>query len=212
MAAKSIILTVIEIDLRLPSMLHGKKGFERIVWAFKNVLNKSLAWLFHDLNGNANTTVDGQLISLLINVLRRKEQGCRDLSMQNRANWKSNTAISSYGKVILSKDCKNQGSSQPNNISIACSIHIPKLRRLGYQHAWVDQPCRSGESPNPPRWPDRPISLPTDSLGRYSRNIYCPDRMVWIATGDVDQKHIYWVVVRKYMLCASFTVLDTIGF
>src|ERR1700753_2166270 len=31
-------------------MLHGKKGFERIAWAFKNVLNYSLAWLFVDLN------------------------------------------------------------------------------------------------------------------------------------------------------------------
>lgn len=31
-------------------MLHGKKGFERIVWAFKNVLNHSLAWLFCDLD------------------------------------------------------------------------------------------------------------------------------------------------------------------
>ncbi|CAI7644999.1 unnamed protein product [Penicillium manginii] len=31
-------------------MLHGKKGFERIVWAFKNVLNQSLAWLFCDLD------------------------------------------------------------------------------------------------------------------------------------------------------------------
>lgn len=134
-AAKSIILIVIEIDLRLPSMLHGKKGFERIVWAFKNVLNKSLAWLFYDLDGNANTTVDGQLTSLFVNVLRRKEQGCRDLSMQNRANWKSNTAISSYRKVILSKDCEDKGSPQPNDISIACSIHIPQLRRLGYQHA-----------------------------------------------------------------------------
>ena len=30
-------------------MLHGKKGFERIVWAFKNVLNSSRTWLFHDL-------------------------------------------------------------------------------------------------------------------------------------------------------------------
>lgn len=29
-------------------MLHGKKGFERIVWAFKNVLNQSVTWLFHD--------------------------------------------------------------------------------------------------------------------------------------------------------------------
>lgn len=31
-------------------MLHGKKGFERIVWAFKNVLNHSLTWLFVDTN------------------------------------------------------------------------------------------------------------------------------------------------------------------
>ncbi|RDK46012.1 hypothetical protein M752DRAFT_332650 [Aspergillus phoenicis ATCC 13157] len=40
---------IVEINLRLPSMLHGKKGFERIVWAFKNVLNQSVAWLFFDL-------------------------------------------------------------------------------------------------------------------------------------------------------------------
>ncbi|KAJ5665963.1 uncharacterized protein N7477_008411 [Penicillium maclennaniae] len=41
---------VIELNLRLPSMLHGKKGFERIERAFKNVLNQSLAWLFCDLH------------------------------------------------------------------------------------------------------------------------------------------------------------------
>lgn len=40
---------LVEINLRLPSMLHGKKGFDRIVWAFKNVLDHSVAWLFHDL-------------------------------------------------------------------------------------------------------------------------------------------------------------------
>ncbi|KAK5121545.1 hypothetical protein LTR16_004319 [Cryomyces antarcticus] len=39
----------IELNLRLPSMVHGKKGFERIVWACKNVLNHSLTWLFYDL-------------------------------------------------------------------------------------------------------------------------------------------------------------------
>ena len=33
-------------------MLHGKKGFERIVWAFKNVLNHSVTWLFHDFLPN----------------------------------------------------------------------------------------------------------------------------------------------------------------
>ena len=29
-------------------MIHGKKGFERIVWAFKNVLNDAVMWLFYD--------------------------------------------------------------------------------------------------------------------------------------------------------------------
>ena len=41
--------TVVEINLRLPSMLHGKKGFDRIVYAFKNVLTKPVTWLFHNL-------------------------------------------------------------------------------------------------------------------------------------------------------------------
>jgi ribonuclease P/MRP protein subunit RPP40 len=41
---------VVEINLRLPSMLHGKKGFERIVWSFKNVLKDPLTWLFCDLS------------------------------------------------------------------------------------------------------------------------------------------------------------------
>jgi hypothetical protein len=49
---KSMKLTmaVIEIELRKPSMLHGKKGFERLVYAAKNVLNQSLTWLFCDLS------------------------------------------------------------------------------------------------------------------------------------------------------------------
>ena len=38
----------IEISLRQPSMVRGKKGFERIVWAFTNVLNHSVTWLFRD--------------------------------------------------------------------------------------------------------------------------------------------------------------------
>ncbi|PYI12439.1 hypothetical protein BO78DRAFT_331006 [Aspergillus sclerotiicarbonarius CBS 121057] len=45
---------IVEINLRLPSMVHGKKGFERIVWAFKNVLNQSVAWLFFDLASESN--------------------------------------------------------------------------------------------------------------------------------------------------------------
>ncbi|TID21546.1 Ribonuclease P protein subunit p40 [Venturia nashicola] len=42
----------IELDLRLPSMVSGKKGFERIIRAFTDVLDHSLAWLFVDLESD----------------------------------------------------------------------------------------------------------------------------------------------------------------
>lgn len=42
-------------------MLHGKKGFERIVWAFKNVLNHSVTWLFHDFD---SISEDGKAIAI----------------------------------------------------------------------------------------------------------------------------------------------------
>ncbi|PKX92567.1 ribonuclease P protein subunit p40 [Aspergillus novofumigatus IBT 16806] len=50
---------LVEINLRLPSMLHGKKGFDRIVWAFKNVLDHSVAWLFYDLAPGSNGVSEG---------------------------------------------------------------------------------------------------------------------------------------------------------
>ena len=44
----------IELNLRLPSMVRGKKGFERVVWAFNHVLDRSLTWLFHDLKASTD--------------------------------------------------------------------------------------------------------------------------------------------------------------
>ena len=40
----------IDLNLRLSSMVHGKKGFERIKWAFANVLTHSVTWLFLDVD------------------------------------------------------------------------------------------------------------------------------------------------------------------
>ncbi|KAI0997862.1 hypothetical protein K3495_g10327 [Podosphaera aphanis] len=40
---------IVEINLRSPSMQRGKKGFDRIVYAFTNVLNRPVSWLFCDL-------------------------------------------------------------------------------------------------------------------------------------------------------------------
>jgi ribonuclease P/MRP protein subunit RPP40 len=40
---------LVKLNLRLPSILHGKKGFERVVWAAKEVLTGNQEWLFVDL-------------------------------------------------------------------------------------------------------------------------------------------------------------------
>jgi ribonuclease P/MRP protein subunit RPP40 len=38
-------------------MVHGKKGFSRLEWACKNVLNKSLTWLFYNFNPTAKESL-----------------------------------------------------------------------------------------------------------------------------------------------------------
>jgi ribonuclease P/MRP protein subunit RPP40 len=40
---------VVEIDLRNPAMLHGKKGFDRVVWSFENKFKSKVNFLFCDL-------------------------------------------------------------------------------------------------------------------------------------------------------------------
>lgn len=37
-------------------MVRGRKGFDRIVWAFENVLTQSLAWLFYDFRRSSLDT------------------------------------------------------------------------------------------------------------------------------------------------------------
>lgn len=51
---------MVEVNLREASMVHGKKGFERVVWAAKNVLNTSVTWLFYDV-GKDDTKISGLL-------------------------------------------------------------------------------------------------------------------------------------------------------
>ncbi|KAI2617686.1 ribonuclease P 40kDa subunit [Hypomontagnella submonticulosa] len=41
---------IVQFDLRSPSMLHGKKGFDRLAYACKNVFNTPVTWLFHNLS------------------------------------------------------------------------------------------------------------------------------------------------------------------
>ncbi|KAI1819894.1 ribonuclease P 40kDa subunit [Xylaria intraflava] len=41
---------IVEYDLRSPSALHGKKGFDRLVYGCKNALNSPTTWLFCNLS------------------------------------------------------------------------------------------------------------------------------------------------------------------
>ncbi|KAI8623657.1 ribonuclease P 40kDa subunit [Xylariaceae sp. FL1651] len=41
---------IIEYDLRSSSALHGKKGFDRLVYACKNALNVPITWLFSNIS------------------------------------------------------------------------------------------------------------------------------------------------------------------
>ncbi|RYP18425.1 hypothetical protein DL765_003937 [Monosporascus sp. GIB2] len=43
---------IVEFDLRSPSMLHGKKRFDRLAYACENVINKPTTWLFCNLSKN----------------------------------------------------------------------------------------------------------------------------------------------------------------
>jgi ribonuclease P/MRP protein subunit RPP40 len=49
------IYAVVSYDLRSPSMLHGKKGFDRLVYASKKVLNQPLTWLFCNVAQSSNS-------------------------------------------------------------------------------------------------------------------------------------------------------------
>lgn len=46
---------VVEFDLRSPSMLHGRPGFDRLVYACKNTLTEPLTWLFCNLSNKSKS-------------------------------------------------------------------------------------------------------------------------------------------------------------
>ncbi|KAF2667625.1 hypothetical protein BT63DRAFT_441234 [Microthyrium microscopicum] len=50
---------VIELNLRLAQMVRGKKGFDRIVWAFTRVLNEPVKWLFYDFHRGQKSRGEG---------------------------------------------------------------------------------------------------------------------------------------------------------
>lgn len=50
------VLTAVELNLRLPAMVRGKKGFERVLRAFAEILNDTKAWLFYNVKSPGDFT------------------------------------------------------------------------------------------------------------------------------------------------------------
>lgn len=48
----------LSFNLRLPSMVSGKKGFDRLLWAAANVFADAQTWLFADLHSSADLSAD----------------------------------------------------------------------------------------------------------------------------------------------------------
>jgi ribonuclease P/MRP protein subunit RPP40 len=49
---------IVEYDLRADAMRHGKGGFGRLEWAAKNVLDRSLTWLFWNANPTSKEALE----------------------------------------------------------------------------------------------------------------------------------------------------------
>lgn len=46
-AASADKIIVVQYDLRAPASFPGKKGYDRLLYACKNVFNQPITWLFH---------------------------------------------------------------------------------------------------------------------------------------------------------------------
>ena len=85
-------------------MLHGKKGFERIVWACKNVLNHAVTWLFYDFSdvqaGELPFTQTKRRSSFY-DPKHRKETDSNPLAKHHPFNLNTNPQESSHKQIII---------------------------------------------------------------------------------------------------------------
>lgn len=107
--------SAIEINLRLPSMLHGKKGFERIVWAFKNVLNNAVTWLFYDFQAAPQDTATRKVPASswwnLVNQNRRTRTHCEKIAEPGKVPISAHHPIS---KLCVPKITRSEGLILPD--------------------------------------------------------------------------------------------------
>ncbi|KAM3418975.1 hypothetical protein BST61_g4932 [Cercospora zeina] len=85
----------IEIDLRQASMVHGKRGFERLVWLSKNVLDQTVTWLIADLEAGRESAVTG-LVAPFAPTLRRTPAALQKVQGALVPKWPTELSNENY--------------------------------------------------------------------------------------------------------------------
>jgi ribonuclease P/MRP protein subunit RPP40 len=106
----------IEVNLRLPCMLAGKKGFERLVRAAEQVFTGEITWLFYDLSSEGVGSADTSL---------GKEAAIKDVKMERE----------DLGKIMVPKFSKMEVTKEGDEvvellewISLA-AINSPRIQQ-----------------------------------------------------------------------------------
>jgi ribonucleases P/MRP protein subunit RPP40 len=84
---------VVKYQLRDSAMLHGKKGFDRLLYACKNVLNKPLIWQFCNLQSSC--TCSGSSLGQLPELMQLPAHNPDLLSEQHATDFTTNPRLSS---------------------------------------------------------------------------------------------------------------------
>lgn len=80
-------------------MVHGKKGFERVLWACKNVLNDAVTWLFCDLRSAPYNLEKGRHSLSLIH--HAALTSCSDSSPTPLTKHHATTMVCSPVKMLI---------------------------------------------------------------------------------------------------------------
>lgn len=141
-------------------MLHGKKGFERIVWAFKNVLVSAVTWLFYDFevkpDGSTTTTRKAPPPPLSSSGRSYRSHGLT--SHRHRDGTPSQ--VPPYRQDLRANPYYYRPGQFPRaNDRPFRSLASNRIRRSGSRDGRVVKPCDAAKPSRPTERPDRSLSI-----------------------------------------------------
>lgn len=197
-----IFCAAIEINLRLPSMIHGKKGFERIVWAFNNVLNDPVTWIFHNFQHGSNT-INGSKITYDYSPVAEGMPWCLGSLTFQSGFWRSNHPASPYPQNVFIQHFEDIWGSLAFYPHQWRHNDPARFWGVGYRNTRMAQFTCTRKPPNSQQGSDWLLSVSLRRTRRWPYRWigYSKDRMAWLDTGKPDSKFVCWIIVctqRKF--------------